>query len=35
VSEIQNEVAEKKLDGEITLLVSGKTRNFKIDKEIR
>jgi hypothetical protein len=35
VSEIQNEVAEKRLDREITLVVSGKTRKVKIDKEIR
>jgi len=26
VREIQNEVAEKRLDGEITLVISGKTR---------
>jgi 16S rRNA (cytidine1402-2'-O)-methyltransferase len=35
VSEIQNQVSGRKLKGEITLVISGKTRKAKIDGEKR
>lgn len=35
VSEIQNQIAERKLKGEITLVISGKTRKKKNDRETR
>jgi 16S rRNA (cytidine1402-2'-O)-methyltransferase len=35
VSEVKNQIGERKLKGEMTLVVSGKTRRAKMDSQIR